>query len=211
MNDDPGLNGFIGADRSICVADLPGPNQGFRAKRSQQPFALAADGVTPLWSDGAWNDSVETPWIRGKDGDLRRFYGMTVDWFAELFEAQGGRCAACRRLFRFHAQCPPGKPRSPRVDHDRQTGEIRGLLCDRCNRSLSQGLTRYVLNPPARRLGPWVIPAKQRQYGLALYARRARRQQLAQELAELALTVPTSVPRPAPILGRCPNLTGSGP
>jgi hypothetical protein len=206
VNDDPGLNGFLGADRGVCVADLPGPDQGFRAKRSQQSVDLAADGVTPLWEHGPWVDD-ESPWIKGKDGDLRRMYGLTIDWWAELLDAQNWRCAACKRGFRFTFQCPPGYPRPPHVDHDHQTGEIRGLLCGRCNRKLSQGLTRYVLNPPARRLGPWVVPAKQRQYGLALYAKRTRRQQMAQELAELALTVP----RPGPILGRCPSSTGSGP
>jgi hypothetical protein len=191
--DDLGFNGLLSADRGTLASELPRPDEGFRAKRSQQPFGLAADGITPLWEPGPWSDDGETPWIRGKDGDLRRMYGLTIEWWVDLLEAQNWRCAACKRTFRFTFQCPPGYPRPPHVDHDHQTGEIRGLLCGRCNRKLSQGLTRYVLNPPARRLGPWVMPAKQRQYGLELFAKRVRRQLQARDLAALA------------------NSTGSGP
>lgn len=57
--------------------------------------------------------------------NLRR-YGLTPDEYAEMLAVQGGACACCgstsnasgKRLF---------------VDHDHETGEIRGILCTRCN------------------------------------------------------------------------------
>ena len=54
---------------------------------------------------------------------LKRNYGMTVSDYATLFEAQKGRCAICQ------------EPKTKRlhVDHDHATGEVRGLLCFRCN------------------------------------------------------------------------------
>lgn len=44
-----------------------------------------------------------------------------------LLAAQGGHCAIC-----------PSTPKSRRlhVDRDHRTGEVRGLLCMRCNRAL---------------------------------------------------------------------------
>jgi hypothetical protein len=49
----------------------------------------------------------------------------------ELLEAQGGVCAICKTL-------PEGKGRfgTWNVDHDHETGEIRGLLCGYCNSML---------------------------------------------------------------------------
>lgn len=47
--------------------------------------------------------------------------------YAARLEAQGGGCALCG-----------AKPKNRRldVDHDHRTGEVRGLLCHRCNRAL---------------------------------------------------------------------------
>lgn len=63
------------------------------------------------------------------DSQLRRSYNITLVEYNTMLEKQDHRCAACglhendtrRRL------C---------VDHNHDTGEIRGLLCDRCNMAL---------------------------------------------------------------------------
>lgn len=55
---------------------------------------------------------------------------MTAEEYAKTLTAQNGVCAICSKP-------PNGKNLS--VDHDHDTGEVRGLLCDNCNRSL--GLT----------------------------------------------------------------------
>lgn len=54
-------------------------------------------------------------------------FGLTWDEYDFLLASQDYRCAICR-----------GKPRkhSLSVDHDHKTGEIRGLLCSRCNHRL---------------------------------------------------------------------------
>ena len=57
-----------------------------------------------------------------------RRYGITVAQYDEMLVAQDGRCAIClgakeRRHFD--------------IDHDHETGRVRGLLCNRCNRLLS--------------------------------------------------------------------------
>lgn len=45
-----------------------------------------------------------------------------------MLKVQGGACAICRRA--------TGKTRRLAVDHDHQSGQVRGLLCKPCNRLL---------------------------------------------------------------------------
>lgn len=52
-------------------------------------------------------------------------YRITWAQWSQLLIEQSGRCAIC---------CEPML--SPQVDHDHVTGEVRGLLCDHCNRGL---------------------------------------------------------------------------
>lgn len=93
-------------------------------------------------------------------------YKLTVEQYDAVFAYQGGVCYVC--------QCPePVKGRRLSVDHDHDTGEIRGLACSRCNPLLGKienafkryglgkvpGLTvaivvgrlyQYLSTPPAR-------------------------------------------------------------
>ena len=59
---------------------------------------------------------------------LKRTFGITVEEYDEMFRRQHGRCAICCR--------PPTEGISLHVDHDHVTGEVRGLLCFRCNNAL---------------------------------------------------------------------------
>jgi hypothetical protein len=55
-----------------------------------------------------------------------RRYGIGADDFDRLVEAQGGVCAIC------------GRPDPEHVDHDHETGDVRGILCFNCNGGLGQ-------------------------------------------------------------------------
>ena len=57
---------------------------------------------------------------------LRRRYGITAEHFDRMFAEQDGRCAICREAPAEH------------VDHDHETGRVRGLLCFNCNGALGQ-------------------------------------------------------------------------
>jgi hypothetical protein len=61
---------------------------------------------------------------------LRKKYGLSVDGFNALLAAQNGCCAICG------ATKSPGPWPTLVVDHDHQTGAIRGLLCNPCNVAL---------------------------------------------------------------------------
>lgn len=61
-------------------------------------------------------------------------YGLTVEEYDRMFDAQKGRCAVCGG-----ESANSGRARSNMsfcVDHDHVTGHVRGLLCHTCNRGI---------------------------------------------------------------------------
>jgi hypothetical protein len=60
---------------------------------------------------------------------LARF-GLTVEDYQAMLAAQGGVCAICGT--------PPTDRRRLAVDHNHETGAVRGLLCVPCNQALGR-------------------------------------------------------------------------
>jgi hypothetical protein len=54
-------------------------------------------------------------------------YGLTLDDYEQMFLRQHGQCAICDVTVQGERMC---------VDHDHETGTVRGLLCRLCNKSL---------------------------------------------------------------------------
>lgn len=67
------------------------------------------------------------------DQDLRRTYGVTLEWYREQLSKQNDVCAICKQPEKAVIR---GKVISMPVDHDHKTGKARGLLCTKCNRGL---------------------------------------------------------------------------
>lgn len=65
-----------------------------------------------------------------KARSLKHWYGITLPVYNALLEAQNHRCALCLEAF------GDGDKRMPAVDHDHETGAIRGLIHQDCNRGL---------------------------------------------------------------------------
>jgi len=63
------------------------------------------------------------------DAIIRRTYGITLDQYHEILKDQGGVCAICSKPDEVEG-------RRMAIDHDHDTGEVRGLLCGNCNRGL---------------------------------------------------------------------------
>lgn len=58
----------------------------------------------------------------------KRVYGITPDVKTAMLSAQGGKCAICRCILRD----TKGMDKVS-IDHNHETGVVRGLLCGRCN------------------------------------------------------------------------------
>lgn len=64
--------------------------------------------------------------------DLRVMYGITIEDYNKMFIDQGGCCAICRRP-EVIVDKRTDRMRRLSVDHDHETGIVRGLLCHACN------------------------------------------------------------------------------
>jgi len=72
------------------------------------------------------NDWRRNNWVVTNRRLRRR--GATQDIYNAMYEAQKGCCALCNE--------PEEKFAWLCIDHDHETGKIRGLLCPNCNRGL---------------------------------------------------------------------------
>lgn len=66
-------------------------------------------------------DNAHYKWL----GHLRRTYNLTEEQYSNMLLSQNGRCLICKK--EKDKLC---------VDHNHETGEIRGLLCVKCNSNL---------------------------------------------------------------------------
>ena len=66
-------------------------------------------------------------WSKDNPGYTRR-YGLSYEEWLKMWVCQDGDCAICGEPFAQHSDA--------HVDHNHDTGEIRGLLCRKCNPGL---------------------------------------------------------------------------
>lgn len=88
---------------------------------------------------------------------LKHKWGITPEQYDELLDKQNGECAVCRK---HHSNF---KSRLA-VDHNHQTHEIRGLLCQNCNHFIVSNHTdgeffRQIANYVEQGTG-WFIPER---------------------------------------------------
>lgn len=60
--------------------------------------------------------------------EARRKYGISADQFAAMMHSQSDACATCKKPF-----CCGDKQTKPHIDHCHASGNVRGILCNRCN------------------------------------------------------------------------------
>ena len=86
------------------------------------------DSCTYQWKKSNRTEEEHAATVRRNN--LKRCYGITLEDFNEMLVEQGGVCAICRK------DEPGGRHGEFHVDHCHDTGKVRGLLCDACNRML---------------------------------------------------------------------------
>lgn len=75
-------------------------------------------------------DNLAYDKIRQRAHQLKSKYGITETDYLEILQEQRGVCKICGTTK------VGGKWKVFHIDHDHQTGKIRGLLCTNCNRGL---------------------------------------------------------------------------
>lgn len=73
--------------------------------------------------------------IREKARSLRADFGLSLEDYNAMLEAQGGVCAICKQP---ETHKRNGKLKALAVDHHHGTGKIRGLLCSDCNTGIGK-------------------------------------------------------------------------
>jgi hypothetical protein len=112
-----------------------------RCKSEKQESEFGKDGTT---SSGvsSWCKPCKKAWrtqhrkdnpeiIKRLDfkSDLKKNYNISVEDYYKMFDEQKGCCACCgRNATEFR--------RGLHVDHDHSTGQVRALLCTKCNPGL---------------------------------------------------------------------------
>ncbi len=75
------------------------------------------------------NEYRQTNKEKVKDSNLRCDYGISLETYNQMLIDQNHCCKTCDRHISLLTKVLA-------VDHDHKTGEVRGLLCDFCNRQL---------------------------------------------------------------------------
>jgi hypothetical protein len=82
---------------------------------------------------------------------VQKTYSLGPGQYDQLYEFQGGKCWLCQRA--------TGARKRLAVDHNHETGEVRGLLCGPCNKLIGwyrdspetfERAAAYLRQPPAR-------------------------------------------------------------
>lgn len=101
-------------------------------------------------------DSPERSRYSRRNRNLKHQYGVDIPWYDKKIEEQNHRCAICGVE---ENTCLMPNKRSFAVDHCHESGQVRGLLCNQCNRALGlfkdsvevlQKAQEYLLKYPRR-------------------------------------------------------------
>ena len=66
----------------------------------------------------------------GRGYRIRKDYGITEEEYEARIAAQGCKCAICQE--------PLDNPKTTHLDHNHETGQLRGVLCISCNHGLGK-------------------------------------------------------------------------
>lgn len=114
-------------DRQCAKCREVKPAQRFHRRGPRRTIVCASCRAAMRPSRAGRPDLQGDP-IKAKNQTLVRRYGITLEQYDLMLEAQNYCCAICAK--------PHNAPRPLSVDHCHRTGRVRGLLCTRCNVAL---------------------------------------------------------------------------
>lgn len=79
---------------------------------------------------------------KAKNIQLKINYGITIEDYNKILKDQNNKCAIC---INYETAGQKGKIYNLAVDHDHNTGKIRGLLCGNCNKTLGNAKDSVII------------------------------------------------------------------
>lgn len=127
------------------------------AINARRRAAYAADPATKLAKNKAWREQNPDKVAKITRRSQLKKYGLTIEQYDEMVIEWGGVCGIC-----FDNPPRNGKEEPLVVDHCHLSGEVRGLLCWKCNAALGllgeqnmASASRYLMRLPANPLLEW--------------------------------------------------------
>lgn len=110
-----------------------------------------------------WREKKRADRQRNHGRHVEKTYGITPEEYADIYLAQGGRCAICQKATGATKKLAVDHDHQAGCDHDPNTGCrrcVRGALCSVCNaivvgRYNIEALARainYLVDPPAQKV-----------------------------------------------------------
>ena len=95
--------------------------------RITQPNGWSGCGVCKRSKSNRWfKDNPDKRNHYAREWKRKNIYNITSVEVSSLLAAQDNKCGVCKEDFN----------KAPNVDHDHKTGQVRGLLCSRCNMAI---------------------------------------------------------------------------
>lgn len=125
-----------------CACKCDKPQDEFDKCLSRRPFGLASrcracerNRKAELAKKIYWSMTAEERYSYNRKWNIKTKFGITLEQYDAMLDSQGGVCAICKlpETVRHHST----KTVQPLVvDHNHDTGTIRGLLCTKCNKAI---------------------------------------------------------------------------
>lgn len=95
---------------------------------SRDGLSFRCAECTRSWFKQRYEASTPDEIRRRQERHIKKTYGITLSDFESMLNQQGGGCAICGS--------PDHGGKNWHVDHDHETGVVRGILCGGCNTAL---------------------------------------------------------------------------
>lgn len=131
-----------------CEQESAGSEQGKHCKRCHQWFPFSGFHSNRSNKDGMhrWCKKCNNDYKKDNKkyvpekvrvDNWKKKFGITPERYSAMLAEQGGVCAICKEP-EVATDHRSGLPRMLAVDHDHETGDIRALLCAKCNMTLGR-------------------------------------------------------------------------
>lgn len=122
-------------DKVICskcgknkpLNDFPNHGDGYVRKDGRQHWKTVCKDCHAAYAREWRRNNPRKYTETRRQGKWRRNYGISSDDYYKILDGQSGGCAICGKNTNGDMLA---------VDHDHKNGEVRGLLCHRCNTAL---------------------------------------------------------------------------